>query len=132
MGHEPRYDFQADLAYGEAGEDNAKALFGSGAVEVKSDRYRNGKMVIETEQKPSGKQDWQLSGINVTTAEWWVYRLAPDSFLVVSVPRLKRYLRVNRASLRKINLASDGDNPARGFLLTPEQVRWMMTGAEYD
>ena len=55
MGYEPRFDFQADLAYGEHGEDNAKELFGSGAVEVKSDRYRNGKMVVETEQKPAGK-----------------------------------------------------------------------------
>lgn len=134
MGYEPKYDFQADLAYGESGEENAKEFFGAvgtGKVEVKSDRYRNGKMVVETNQKPAGK-DWQLSGINVTEAEWWAYRLAPDSFFLVSVARLKRYLRANAGSLTKINLAQDGDNPARGFLLSADQVRWMMTGAEYD
>jgi hypothetical protein len=130
MGYEPRYDFHADLAYGEQGEQNAKELFGAGAVEVKSDRYRNGKMVVETEQKPAGK-DWQLSGINVTTADWWVYRLAPDSFFIVSVARLKRYLRANQP-MNKISLAFDGDNPARGFLLSADQVRSMMCDKQYD
>ena len=130
MGYEPRFDFQADLTYGEAGENNARELFGSGAVEVKSDRYRNGKMVVETEQKPAGKE-WQLSGINVTTADWWVYRLAPDSFFIVSVARLKRYLRANQP-MTKISLASDGDNPARGFLLSADQVRSMMCDKQYD
>lgn len=134
MGYEPYYDFRADLAYGENGEENAKEFFGaltSGKVEVKSDRYRNGKMVVETNQKPQGK-DWQLSGINVTEAEWWAYRLAPDSFFLVSVARLKRYLRANKDLLQKINFASTGDNPARGYLLTAELVRQMMTEQTYD
>lgn len=133
MGYEPHYDFRTDLAYGEEGEENAKEFFGaltSGKVEVKSDRYRNGKMVVETNQKPQGK-DWQLSGINVTEAEWWAYRLAPDSFFIVSVARLKRYLRANQP-MSKIGLASDGDNPARGFLLSADQVRSMMCDKQYD
>lgn len=134
MGYEPHYDFRTDLAYGEEGEENAKEFFGaltSGKVEVKSDRYRNGKMVVETNQKPQGK-DWQLSGINVTEAEWWAYRLAPDSFFLVSVVRLKRYLRANKNLLQKIDFASDSDNPARGYLLTAERVRQMMTEQAYD
>lgn len=132
MGYEPRFDFQTDLAYGQEGEANAKSLFGGGAVEVKSDRYRNGKMVVETHQKPVGYNDWKKSGINITEAEWWVYRLAPDSFIVVSVERLKRYLRANQPDLDKRVFAEGGDNPTRGFLLTPDEVREMMTNRAYD
>jgi hypothetical protein len=48
------------------------------------------------------------------------------------VERLRRYLRAHKAELQKVHLASGGDNPAMGFLLSPEQVKQMMTGADYD
>jgi hypothetical protein len=133
-GYRPQFDFQVDLAYGKAAEAEAQAFVEAlrgAAVEVKADRYRNGKMVVETQQRPAGK-DWQHSGINVTTARWWAYRLAPGSFLLVEVERLRRYLRAHKAELQKVHLASGGDNPAMGFLLSPEQVKQMMTGADYD
>lgn len=134
MFYEPRYDFDIDLAYGHEGEANLKAVFGAaagGKAEVKSDRYRNGRMVVETHQKPNGK-DWQPSGINVTTAEWWAYRFAPDSFILISVARLKRYLRANLATLTRKEFASDGNNPARGFLLYPDDIQDMMNNRAYD
>ena len=89
-GYHPQFDFEVDLAYGKAAEAEAQAFVDDlrgAAVEVKADRYRNGKMVVETQQRPAGK-DWQHSGINVTTARWWAYRLAPGSFLLVEVERL--------------------------------------------
>lgn len=133
-GYHPQFDFEVDLAYGKAAEAEAQAFVDDlrgAAVEVKADRYRNGKMVVETQQRPAGK-DWQHSGINVTTARWWAYRLAPGSFLLVEVERLRRYLRAHKAELQKVNCAADGDNPTMGFLLSHEQVRAMMTGINYD
>lgn len=142
-----RYDIQAphfptDLAFGEAGEDVVRAFLddiSSGDIEVKTDRYRNGKMVIETEQWPrrrlneDGTEQWVLSGINVTTAKWWVYQYHLDgAFLVVAVPRIKRYLRKNYSALRKTTFASSSDNPSRGYLLLPAQVSELVFNEEYD
>ena len=137
------FDFKADLAYGQDGERMVSSFLDAlegGEFEVKSDRYRNGRMVVETNQNPrglrvDGEQVWALSGINITTAKWWVYIFSPDgAFVVVSVARLKRYLRANSKIFNestKINLGGP-DNPARGFLLMPENVLDMMNNPAYD
>lgn len=133
-GYEPRFDFKVDLAYGHEGEANLLSFIASlntSKVEVKADRYRNGRMVVETAQKPAGS-DWKPSGINVTESEWWAYRFAPDAFVLVSVERLKNYLRANRGTLEKRGMASDGDNPAEGFLLFPHHVQDLLTNEKYD
>jgi hypothetical protein len=133
-GYEPAFDFTVDMAYGKAGEAELVEFFNAvqGAqIEVKSDRYRNGRMAIETQQKPAGR-DWQDSGINVTTAQWWAYRFGPGAFTLVSVPRLKKYLRLNREVLQKRDFAAGSDNPSRGFVLMPEQVQELMTSDWYD
>jgi len=134
IGYEPRFDFQVDMVYGKAGEAELVEFFDAvqgSKVEVKSDRYRNGRMAVETQQKPAGR-DWQDSGINVTTAEWWAYRLAPGAFILVSVPRLKKYLRTNRDILQKRDFAAGSDNPSRGFVLMPEQIQSLLADKEYD
>lgn len=138
----PAPNFLMDLAFGEAGEDVLRKFIqdiASGDIEVKTDRYRNGKMVIETEQwprrqlSPEGEEIWVLSGINVTTATWWVYQYHLDgAFLVVAVDRIKRYLRENYSALRKTTFASSSDNPARGFLLLPAQVSDLVLHEKYD
>lgn len=133
-GYEPRFDFKVDLGYGHEGEANLLSFIASlnaSKVEVKADRYRNGRMVVETQQRPAGG-DWKPSGINVTEAEWWAYRFAPDAFTLVSVERLKGYLRANRDILEKRDLASGGDNPAKGFLLFPQHVQDLLTNELYD
>lgn len=133
-GYEPKFDFKVDLAYGHEGEANLLSFIASlnaSAVEVKADRYRNGRMVVETAQRPVGS-DWKPSGINVTEAQWWAYRLAPDSFILVSVARLKNYLRANKHKLEKRSMASDGANPAQGFLLMPHHIQDLMTNQLYD
>ena len=133
-GYNPKFDFKTDLTYGHEGEQNLIDFFkafNDGAVEVKADRYRNGRMAVETEQRPNGG-DWKLSGINVTQAKWWAYRFAPDSYVVVSVARLKNYLRHNYGSLEKRDFAAGSDNPARGFLLFPQHVQDLQTNEIYD
>jgi hypothetical protein len=137
------FDFKADLAYGQEGENLISGFLDSlegGDFEVKSDRYRNGRMVVETNQNPrglrvDGERVWVPSGINITTAKWWVYIYSPDgAFVIISVSRLKRYLRANTALFNestKRNLGGD-DNPARGFLLMTENVLDMLTNPAYD
>ena len=134
IGYEPRFDFQVDMVYGKAGEAELVEFFDAvqgSKVEVKSDRYRNGRMAVETQQKPTGR-DWQDSGINVTRADWWAYRLAPGAVILVSVPRLKKYLRANRDILQKRDFAAGSDNPSRGFVLMPEQIQSLLADKEYD
>jgi hypothetical protein len=139
-----KFDFKKDLAYGQGGESLVSSFLddlSDGSFEVKSDRYRNGRMVVETDQNPRGYRDvngvqvWNKSGINITTAKWWVYIFSPEgAFVVVSVARLKRYLRAFPGRFNgdnKINLGGI-DNPAKGFLLMPEDVMDMMINPKYD
>ncbi len=133
-GYNPKFDFKTDLAYGHQGEQNLIDFFNAlnaGTVEVKADRYRNGRMAVETQQKPAGGV-WKDSGINVTQAKWWAYRFAPDSYVLVSVQRLKNYLRHNYDRLEKRTFAPDSDNPAQGFLLFPHHVQDLQTSDLYD
>jgi hypothetical protein len=133
-GYNPKFDFKTDLAYGHEGEQNLIDFFhalNAGTVEVKADRYRNGRMAVETQQKPA-QGVWKDSGINVTTAQWWAYRFAPDSYVLVSVQRLKNYLRHNYDRLEKRDFAPQSNNPARGFLLFPHHVQDLQTSELYD
>jgi hypothetical protein len=105
--------------------------FASGDVEVKYDRYRNGRIFVEFEQNPRDT-GWKPSGIAVTTSEWWAYVFSPGALVIIEVTRLKRYLKKNWPNLRQLVAAPDSDNPAKGFLLYPDQVRDVMTLSTYD
>jgi hypothetical protein len=139
-----KFDFQADLEFGKQSEKDISGFLddlSDGAFEVKTDRYRNGRMVVETDQNPRGMRDedgqrvWTKSGINVTEAKWWVYVFSPaQGFVIVDVRRLKRYLRFNKDKFNestKISLGGE-DNPARGFLLMADDVKDLLTNELYD
>lgn len=139
MNYRPEYDipapnFSADLQFGETGEQLVRdfmAQLALGALEVKTDRWRNGRMVIETQQLTD--YGWRASGINLTTATWWVYQYhLHGAFTVVAVERLKRYLRANSETLTKREFGSRGDKLTRGYLLTPQQVTDLLTNPNYD
>jgi len=152
LGYEKRFDippksfnFKNDLKYGEDGEQFIKSFYEQviqGSAEVKTDRYRNGRMVVETQQNPQraknldGSIKWKNSGINVTTADWWLYVYSlNESFVVVSVKRLKSYLRKNKdrfTESAKVVFAENSDNPAKGFLLEPNEVMDMIYNKDYD
>lgn len=139
-----RFDFTKDLKYGKEGEDLITSFLeqiSNGDFEVKSDRKRNGRMFIETNQNPkaikdaNGERVWVKSGINVTTANWWVYIFSPDgAFVIVAVRRLKNYLSQNKHIFNEATKTNAGgaDNPARGFLLYPQHVKDLMTKEEYN
>ena len=138
-----QFDFDKDLAYGQKGEslvDSFLDALSGGSFEVKSDRYRNGRMVVETNQNPWARKDgsgnpiWVDSGINVTTAKWWVYVFTLDgAFIMVSVDRIKRYIAQRQLSSKDYKeFARGSQNPARGFLLEPSDVADLMTSPDYD
>jgi hypothetical protein len=139
MGYQPshdidRFNFEQDLAFGHEGEAIVRDFLtrmSEGDFEVKYDRYRNGNMAIETEQNPRGS-GWKPSGINVTGAHWWTYLFAPDAMLTVSASRLKNFLSLNEKYLTKKTFASQSDNPARGYILTPPFVTDLLVNESYD
>lgn len=128
-------NFQEDLKYGQEGEDLIKRFIGdisSGHIEVKTDRYRNGRMVVEVSQNPKGR-GWKPSGIMVTEAKWWVYQYNLDgAFTLVSVERLKRYIETNKDKMELRTFGTKGDNHTRGYLLMPEDVTDLLINPEYD
>ena len=135
----PQPNWRKDLEFGHQGESLILDFLNdisSGSFEVKTDRYRNGRMVVETQQDPGARGTWVNSGINVTKAKWWVYQYALDgAFHVISVDRLKRYLRLNTDKFNestKRAFAAGSENPAKGYLLYPEDVFDMLTNPEYD
>jgi hypothetical protein len=138
-GYEPRYDikeydFAKDLAFGHEGEEIVRGFLANlseGSFEVKYDRYRNGRIFVEYEQNPRNT-GWKPSGISVSTARWLVYMFSPTSFCVIEIPRLKRYLRKNADKLKRVTAAPNTENPAKGFLLYPNNVQELMTSPAYD
>ena len=98
--------------------------------EVKYDQYRNGRMVVETEQNPNNK-GWKPSGLAVTKAKWWIYVFAPDAFIAVEVDRLKKYLEINNKIPVK-EFAKFSNNPTKGYLLFPEDVSKLLSSDLYD
>jgi hypothetical protein len=132
-----KFDFRKDLAYGHKGEklvtDFLDAME-SGSFEVKTDRYRNGRMVIEMEQNPRRSGDWKPSGLQVTQAQWWVYVFTLDgAFVMVSVPRIKRYIQQRQLTSKDYKeFARGSQNPSRGFRLEAPEVVDLMTSPDYD
>lgn len=140
-----KFNFRKDLEYGKQGEKLVQSFLDSldhRAFEVKTDRYRNGRMAIETEQNPrrlsdaEGNQIWKPSGLSVTKAHWWVYVYTLNdkhgAFVTVSVKRMKKYIKKNKKNLKMMDFAKNSDNPARGWLIEPEQVMDMLINPDYD
>jgi hypothetical protein len=129
-----QYNFKNDLQFGKKGEQITKDFLeaiSTGSFEVKTDRYRNGRMVVETQQNPRDT-GWKPSGVEVTLADWWVYVYALDgSLMVIKVERLKRYIQTLSNKRLKM-FAPMSNNPTKGFLLLPEEVMNMMTNPIYD
>jgi hypothetical protein len=131
-----KFNFKKDLEYGQQGERFVKSFLDSlsdGAFEVKTDRYRNGRMAVEVEQNPYRKTDEEG---NVTKARWWVYVYTLDgkegAFAVISVKRLKKYIKKNKKNLKMMDFAKRSSNPARGWIIEPDQVMDMMYNELYD
>ena len=104
--------------------------FEDSSFEVKFDQYRNGRMVIEVEQNPKGK-GWKPSGLMTTKAKWWIYIFSPTAFAAFEVERMKKYIEINKDMELK-EFAKYSENPARGYLLYPEDVNKLLSSELYD
>lgn len=140
-----KFDFHQDLKFGQKGEklvEDFLDAMSSGSFEVKTDRYRNGRMVLEMTHNPRKKVDeegkplWKPSGLAITKAKWWVYVYTLDgSFVIVSTDRIKRYLKANKERFnpkKYHNFAMASSNPSKGYLLEPEDVMDLMINTAYD
>lgn len=140
-----KFNFQKDLAFGKQGEKLVQSFLDSldhRAFEIKTDRYRNGRMAVEVEQNPrrktdeAGNQLWKKSGLMITKAHWWVYVYTMNencgAFVTVSTKRLKKFLKKNSKEFTLVDFAKNSDNPARGYLLEPQHVMDMMISPAYD
>lgn len=126
-------NWKNDLAIGKMGETIFQEFLESldnEMFEIKFDQYRNGRMVVEVEQNPRGK-GWKPSGLMVTKAKWWIYLMSPDAFVAFEVERLKKYIEVN-SQMEKKTFAAYSENPARGYLLYPEDVSKLLSSDLYD
>ena len=70
-------------------------------------------------------------GITVTKAKWFVYLFSDDSFLVVEVDRLKKFIKINdKLTIKTAALYSN--NPTKGYLLMKEDVSNLTSSRVYD
>ncbi len=141
--YEPRYDlggsegWDKDLEHGLLGENLVETFrrdVAAGSFEVKTDKYHNGRMVVETDQNPGGR-GWKESGINVTGAIWWAYVHNLDGGMtIVKVERLRRYIDmgVKSGKLHKRDFAEGTENPTRGYLLFPDAVKDLLNNPLYN
>lgn len=98
-GNQPNFDF--DLKKGEVGENIVNLFFQDSldegiTIEVKTDYRANetGNWYVETHKYRDDKPEEAVpSGINVTTAKWWI-QASPsgDAFVVMKTSALKKYI----------------------------------------
>lgn len=88
-------------------------------VEVKLDRYDNDRVYVELEQQPR-RGAWKPSGLNVTTADCWVFVKGVTGVMLVVPTELLRA--ADRRDLGQLRPAADGDNPTRGRVLRIAQL----------
>jgi len=111
-----------DLDYrdGRAGEQLVHGLLTGGqTVEVKTDRRwsETGNLYIETECFYQASQSWELSGLNVSAADYWAFVLEDTVLMVTKANLMKTVAEYGRPITCKIE-----PNPSRGYLITAENI----------
>ncbi len=83
--------FDIDLEYGEGREDAAAAILRRARVEVKSDRkaHKTGNVFVEIRQGSTKPRAGRPSGISVTEAEYWMFEVLPDRWILLRTSALK-------------------------------------------
>lgn len=114
---DPSNQFEASLQDGEAGQQIVADILGlAGAdIEVKTDHKAllTGNVFIETKQAPRNSTEWKLSGINVTTAEYWAFLL--DNDVVILAPSHHVHELIDGHP--EVKQLLDASNPAVGVKL---------------
>ena len=116
-GFNPNYDIC--LEFGEKYENEFQKIIESKQIEVKTDRVcqRTGNVFVEFESR--GKE----SGINITTANYWVYCLWTEKFkeqtyIFIPTRRLKKLIKE-----KEYRISNGGDNwTSKGYLVPKEDL----------
>ena len=112
-------DFDLDFRFGQLGEDAVANILSIETVEVKTDRRwkQTGNIYIETEFYSTSKEAWVPSGINITKATHWAFKLE-DMLIIIETPTLKGAIE----KYGKQSCTSIQPNPSNGYLIKPEQL----------
>ena len=116
-GWNPHFDIC--LEFGEKYENEFQKIIESKQIEVKTDKIcqRTGNIFVEFESR--GKE----SGINITTANYWVYCLWTDKFkeqtyIFIPTRRLKKLIKE-----KEYRVSNGGDNwSSKGYLIPKEDL----------
>lgn len=120
MPYNPSHDFEADLSYGELGEELARSIFdGTMRVEVKRKRKKDNLFYLEMEQKPRGK-DWKPSGLATTEADYFAF-VVGNTEVLHFFPTFKLRALVQSGKCKPV-ATFDSANPTKGYLVSLEQV----------
>lgn len=122
--------FDHDLERGKVGENLLGTFLGdlaNGAkFEVKTDykAWETGNFYIETWQwNWSDKSDIRESGINVTTADWWVFAGPKDNgFIAIRTSDLKDIIRETNPREVEQPITNDYTNASKGRLVKVSDV----------
>jgi hypothetical protein len=112
-------DFDLDFRFGQQGENSVANLLSIETVEVKTDRRwkETGNLYIETYFYSTAVQDWVSSGINITKATHWAFKLE-DAVLIVETPKLIEAIKQHGVPIS----TPIQPNPSKGFLIKPENI----------
>jgi hypothetical protein len=122
-------DFDLDFRFGQQGENSVANLLSIETVEVKTDRRwkETGNVYIETYFYSLASQDWIPSGINITKATHWAFKLE-DAVLLVETPKLIEAIKEYGVPIS----TPIEPNPSKGFLMKPENIlRYIKDSSEH-
>jgi hypothetical protein len=113
-------DFDLDLAVGHEGENLVEQLLTGGAtVEVKTDLKwkETGNLYIETVCWSHNNENWYLSGLSSTKAQYWAFVLEGATLLVPT--EVLRQVVTARGRAITCNIPP---NPSKGYLIKVEDI----------
>jgi hypothetical protein len=134
MTYSPNFD--VDFSRGKIGEDLVEQLpemIRDGKVEVKTDSLaiKTGNFYVETWQRNIYNMEWRMSGINITTADYWAFVVEQTgAMFLVSTESLKKLLDTNRDVYREgeQRIVTTQTNGSRGRLVPVLDIASQMLG----
>lgn len=127
-----------DLKHGQVAEGSVASVLMSLKVEVKNDKQalNTGNLCIEY------KQDSGPSGIEVTEATWWAFKLSEEIILIIETQRLRQVYARYKSDPKNCKLTGDNGNwsvlvPIHAFLPmfqvhSPRRTDGAIAGAPLD
>jgi len=113
-------DFDLDLAVGHQGEALVEQLLTGGTtVEVKTDLKwkETGNLYIETVCWSHNNENWYLSGLSSTKAQYWAFVLE-GATLLVPTEVLKQVVKARGRAIT----CNIPPNPSKGYLIKVEDI----------